>query len=919
LWYFDGNWITFRSDHRRFLDNLDKVQPFMRLLKLGVFGILVALTLVRGDAFQTGAWPPAVQQVPAASPPLSVAAAMKTFHLPPGYHLEVVVNEPMIQDPVFIDWDADGRLWVVEMPGYMIDIQAARELEPLGRIVVLEDANQDGKMDKRTVFADGLVLARALKVLDRGVLVGEPPNLWLMRDTNGDLKADAKELVTDQYGRREANVEHNANGLLWALDNWIHTSEVDIYLRLKNGKFEVRNTLARGQWGLSQDDAGRVYRNTNPSALHVDLVQTPYFMRHPNLRRTRGSHEFLGADESLNAVWPARPTRGVNRGYQNGVLRADGTLSSFTAAAAPTVFRGDRLPPDVYGHVFVAEPSGNLVSRIVVSDDGRTLRGRKAYDRAEFITSTDERFRPVYLSSAPDGTLYVVDMYRGIIQHRGYITEYLRDQILSRKLEQPIGLGRIYRVVHETTRRDRRPALSSAPAARLVDTLSHPNGWWRDTAQRLLVERGDKSVVGALEKLARSAPEARTRLHALWTLDGLDALDPAGVSAALGDASRDVRASAVRLSERWLREPQHPMHAAVLKLVADQDWAVRGQLAASLGELPAGVKENALATFLGTHATDPVAMDAALSGLAGSETVVLERLLHASAETPQRSAAITMLAATIVSTGQDAPVQALLDRIAEDVRFVWQRSAMLRGVEVSLLGATAPGAPAGRGRGRGRGADPAEPCPTCPGGRAGPGGAPAFQRPTEGEAGRGRGRGGASGPMLKLTREPALSAVAARDTGDLGKRAASVLARVEWPGKPGAAAEVAPLTPAEQQRFNAGREVYQNLCVACHQPDGRGREKLAPTLLGAEFALGSPEIPIRILINGKEGPVGLMPPLGSGLSDEQIAAVLTYVRREWSQTGSPVDPATVKEVRPLTAGRTRPWTADELAKIATDR
>ena len=589
-----------------------------------------------------------VQSAAEGSAPLSVDAAMKTFHLPAGYRVELVASEPMIQDPVVIDWDADGRLWAVEMPGYMTDIQASHELDPLGRVVVLEDVDDDGKMDKRTVFAEGLVLARALKVLDRGILVGEPPNLWFMRDTNGDLKADTKELVSDQFGRLQANVEHNANGLMWALDNWIYTSEVDVYLRLKNGKFEVRKTLARGQWGLSQDDAGRVFRNTNESALYVDLVPTPYFFRNPNLRRTRGSYEFLGADSSLNTVWPIHPTRGVNRGYQAGVLRPDGRLASFTAVAAPTVFRGHRLPAELYGNVFVVEPSANFVSRIVVTDDGQTLRGRKAYPDAEFMASTDERFRPVYLSSAPDGTLYVVDMYRGIIQHRGYITEYLRDQILSRKLEQPRGLGRIYRVVHETTRRDERPSLSSATAARLVETLSHPNGWWRDTAQRLLVERGDKSIVGALQKLAASAAEPRTRLHALWTLDGLDVLEPAGVTAALGDASRDVRVSALRLAERWLREPQHPIHAAVMKLAADKDWWVRQQLAASLGELPKEARETALAQLLETQGTDPVVVDAAVSGLSGSEVVVLDRMLQGS-ETPQRAAAVTMLAATIVA------------------------------------------------------------------------------------------------------------------------------------------------------------------------------------------------------------------------------------------------------------------------------
>src|SRR4029450_11396115 len=175
------------------------------------------------------------------------------------------------------------------------------------------------------------------------------------------------------------------------------------------------------------------------------------------------------------------------------------------------------------------------------------------------LSSTDERFRPVYLSNAPDGTLYVVDIYRGIIQHHTYITEYLRDQIASRPREQPIGRGRVYRVVHEGTVRDRTALPVSAPASQLVDLLSHPNGWWRDAGQRLLVERGDRSVEPALTALAHSAPDWRTRVHALWTLDGLAAATPATVAKALEDPSRDVRGAAVRLAERWLGEKDHPL------------------------------------------------------------------------------------------------------------------------------------------------------------------------------------------------------------------------------------------------------------------------------------------------------------------------------------------------------------------------
>jgi mono/diheme cytochrome c family protein/glucose/arabinose dehydrogenase len=870
-----------------------------------------------------------LQRVSDQSPVLSPAEELKTIVMPPGYHLELVASEPLIQDPVVIDWDSDGRLWLIEMSGYMNDIQANHEHDPLGRVVVLQDTNGDGRMDKRTLFADGLVLARALKVLDKGVLVGEPPNLWWMQDTNGDLKADTRELVTDKFGRLEANVEHNANSLLWALDNWIYTSEADIFLRLKNGKFDVRRTLARGQWGTSQNDVGRVFRNSNESALHVDLVPTSYFFRHPGLTRTKGSFEFLGgAGEDLNAVWPVRPTRGVNRGYQAGILRDDGSLARFTAACAPTVFRGDRLPAELAGNVFVAEPAGNLVSRIAVTDDGTSLRAKKAYGRGEFIASTDERFRPVYLSSAPDGTLYVVDLYRGIIQHRGFITEYLRDQILSRSLEQSIGRGRIWRVVHDRFRRGPKPALSSATPRALVETLSHPNGWWRDTAQQLLVQRNDKSLVEPLKKLAAESPAPRTRLHALWTLDGIDSIDEADVTRALGDPSRDVRVSAIRLAERWLREGKGPMLTAVLALMTDPDWAVREQLAASLGELPQTPKETAITAFLERYANDPVALDAALSGVKGSELVLLETLLRASAETPQRAMAITMLAATVVSNAQDAPIQRLFDAVSESPRPAWQRSALLRGAEVALLNVDAV---TGRGRGRGAPAAADAPCPTCPGGRAGPGGASAFPRAPgaadpsllEGnaggaaaapEAGRG-GRGRGARPPLKLAREPAITALAANG-GDLSSRLTAVLARLEWPGKPGMAAPAAPLTAEEQARFEAGRTVYQNLCQACHQPNGQGMDKLAPPLIGSEFALASAAtIPIRVVLNGKEGSVALMPPLGAILSDGQIAAVLTYIRREWGHTASPIDAAAVAQGRKDTAGRTRPWTNDELTRL----
>jgi mono/diheme cytochrome c family protein len=459
-----------------------------------------------------------------------------------------------------------------------------------------------------------------------------------------------------------------------------------------------------------------------------------------------------------------------------------------------------------------------------------------------------------------------------------------------------------------------------------VETLSHPNGWWRDTAQRLLVERGTTSVVPALVKLAEGAKDWRTRLHALWTLDGTDRLEPGLVAKALEDSSREVRVSAIRLAERWLGKADHPMQAAVLKRLDGADWAERKQLAASLGALPPGMRETAIASVIERYGDDPMALDAALSGVRGTEAAVLDRIMQGrlkpdtteatqvqlkqgttdtSVQTPQREAAITMIAATLIRGGQDVVIQKLFASLDDSGTPAWQRSALLRGAEVAVLGAAMPGTPAGRRGGAPMAAN--APCPTCPGGRAGPGGAYAFpQAPRPVPRPR----------VLRLNREPVALSALARSGGELGTRAATLLARVEWPDKPGAAAPIPPLTAGEQQRFAAGQEIYKNNCQACHQPDGRGQERLAPTLIDSELALATPGIPARILLNGKEGPVGLMPPVGSVLSDEQIAAVLTYIRREWGQQGTPVDAATVKDVRALTAGRARPWTHDELTRLA---
>jgi mono/diheme cytochrome c family protein len=311
------------------------------------------------------------------------------------------------------------------------------------------------------------------------------------------------------------------------------------------------------------------------------------------------------------------------------------------------------------------------------------------------------------------------------------------------------------------------------------------------------------------------------------------------------------------------------------------------------------------------HGDDPITVDAGLSGIQGSEPVVLDKVLQAAGQVQSApiDGAIPMLAAAIARSNNEPAIQRLFAVVTEENRAGWQRSAVLRGVEI------ATGATGGAGRG-GRGAAALN-ADTGPGGRGAPEGDRAY--PLPGGDQNSAVFFGANPPpaptTIKMTREPELVGFAARDKTDLAARVTRVLARVEWPGKPGATRAVAPLSPPEQQRFDSGRTLYAANCLGCHQEDGRGLPGLAPPLAGSAIVLGSAGVATRIVLNGKEGTVGLMPPIGGKMTDDEVAAVLTYIRREWGNTGSPIDAAAAQAIRALNATRTRPWTDEELARI----
>jgi glucose/arabinose dehydrogenase len=491
---------------------------------------------------------------PPAPPVLSPQEEMKTFKVAPGFKVELVASEPMIEAPISISWDDQGRMYVCEMRNYMHDVDGAGEDQPLGRISRLEDTNGDGVMDKSTVFVDKLILPRAVMALGDGALVAEPPILAWYHDTDGDGVADKKEIVSDKYATAGGQPEHMANSPTWMMDNWISSSNHNVRYRLQQGKFLSEDMIGSGQWGRTMDDWGRQYSNSNSDLLRTDLFPTPYYSRNPRLSERTGIGFQVMKDQTC---WPAGPTPGVNRGYLEdskkpdgtpvkGTLRPDGSLQAVTATCGPAIYRGDLFPAEYRGNAFIPEPSGNLVKRLILTEKDGVVTAKNAYEGKEFLTSTDERFRPVNAYSGPDGALYIVDMARGVIQHKGFLTYYLVANIKDRKLEQPVNLGRIYRVVPVGAK----PKAVKLPREtdKIVPLLAHANGWVRDTAQRTLVERGDAAVVPAVVQLAATAKLPQGKVQALWTLEGLNAIKPEALATALKDPQEKVRVAAVQLA-----------------------------------------------------------------------------------------------------------------------------------------------------------------------------------------------------------------------------------------------------------------------------------------------------------------------------------------------------------------------------------
>ena len=553
------------------------------------------------------------------APPLSAQDALATFSLHEDFAISVAASDPQLQSPVALRFDGDGRMWVVEMRAYMLDADATDELQPIGRISILTDADGDGDYEGYKVFLDDLVLPRSLAFYKQGILYGGHDKLYYVE--NVDDVAGPMVVVDEHYAKKE-NVEHRSNGLLRGLDNWIYNVKSDARYREVDGEWVKEKTSFRGQWGLSQDDYGRLYYNQNWFGLKADQLQPNTLMRNPNSLLKMGDTAMLSYRDK---VFPARVTPGVNRGGE-GAIDDRGYLTAVTAACGPVVYRGHQFSEEYRDTAFFCEPSAHFVRMIAMTRKDGLTSGAHPLREREFLASTDERFRPVNLFNGPDGCLYLVDLYHGIVQHRTYLTKYLRQHIAHRDLEAAPRLGRVYRIAQKGRTAEGAPRLRHKASRALVADLAHPNGWWRDAAQQLLVDRGDRSAVPALIQLAGDRSRPLGQLHALWTLEGLAALDARAVEAALRSEHSYVLEAAIRLAELLDDDDRARLLPRLASLATGDDVVVLRQLAASLGRFPGDEALTLLARLLQQHGGRKFFRECAVHGLHGREARFVELL-----------------------------------------------------------------------------------------------------------------------------------------------------------------------------------------------------------------------------------------------------------------------------------------------------
>ena len=551
------------------------------------------------------------------APVLSVEDALKTFTIHEDFVIESVVAEPLVDKPVALTFDGRGRMWVVEMRGYMPDIDGKGEDEPVGRIAILEDTTGDGKADKRTLFLDKILLPRTIALVPNGIIYGDQSQLFFV-ERDGD-KPKGKPVVVDDNYSRGSNVEHKPNGMMLGIDNWMYNSKSSHRYQWKDGKLTKEKTFARGQWGITKDNFGRLYFNSNSTLLIGDRTWPNLLIGNPKVKMKTSITSRIGS----NAVFPGRVNPGLNRAYissLNGyssdtISPKTFKLTNATGACGPAIYRGGQFPEEFQNWAFVCESSAQLVKAIKVDAAGIKVSGSHPLDKRDFLTSTDERFRPVNIYTAPDGSLYLLDMYHGIIQHKTYMTSYLRRQTLSRGLDGPgFGHGRIYRIRAKSKPLDKMVNLEKANSKSLAAILGSKNGIHRDLAQKEIIDRKLVDAAPFLRKLIANDSKSTAKIHAIWTLEGLGSLTASDLNPLLQSSDEDLITSALYASLSLSDSELTSLAASVIAL-KDTD-AILPYKARVLATIPSANSLNVLGDLLKDHGKKSFVREAAIVGLA---------------------------------------------------------------------------------------------------------------------------------------------------------------------------------------------------------------------------------------------------------------------------------------------------------------
>ena len=604
--------------------------------------------------------------------PRSPGEALQTFSLQDGFRMDLIASEPLLRDPVCITYDANGAMYAVEMTAYPHPDRA--DEIALGQVRLLLDDDGDGDYDSSFLFADKLSTPTSVTCWKGGVFVTAPPDLWYLKDTDGDHRADVRRKIITGFGI--SNAEQLANNLKWGIDNKIYgasshsggslrvvdrsffidaagpgdaskekvadkpvsISRQDFRLDPRTGRIEPL-TWATSRWGNSFDDAYNrfVCQNTGP-ARHVVLPRR-YLARNPYLR-TASVYQSLakeGGTEPVFRTSPPEPWRLVraHRRQALGKPANPGEINAtgyFTASCGITIYRGDAYPEKYHGNLFVGDAAGNLVHRRTLQRSGVTFESKRADIKVEFLASSDNFFRPVNFINAPDGTLHVVDMYREVVEGPSWVPEDLKKQGLV-DVHGATDRGRVYRLAPPGFKFPAVPPMATLSTAALVPYLEHSNAWFRETAQRLLVERQDRAAVQPLQQMLSGSQVMLGRLHAAWTLEGLGQLRDLDLLRIISDQTAVIREHAVLIAEPRLvagdnwPAPRKQLLTSVLGLAADDTTRVRFQVALTLGEVRDPRMVNSLAEIIERDLDDPWMRAAVLSSVARVADELLLRLL----------------------------------------------------------------------------------------------------------------------------------------------------------------------------------------------------------------------------------------------------------------------------------------------------